>query len=443
MEQLTAQVEEMSQSLEDAKEQRNALLRERFEKKEQRRYFRAQMREARAAGNDARIHEIDGRLDALEEEIQDLDGQIEDLEDTIDITGDQVEDALDALDDMAEDAQETLEEEGQQEDQEWAQKLEHTVDRLNGLLQKGFQKVADKLEHLDLDQVSENVQTAATKAAKTVSEVATDAAKTVSGVATDAAKTVETAWSEAKENRQKPGGIGDCRVSGSSVIDGGCYNRITVSGGCKVSSDLVCRELSTSGSFRACGGVDCNGPVRVSGSFHCAGPLLAGSLSSSGSVKVQEDLRSGTVTSTGGLHVGGDCKGTVIRSSGTLQVEGDLEADSFTSTGGLRVGGMVNADVVNIRLSMMESTAGSIGGSKVHVAQSVTGGLLSGILKPTGGRLTCESIEGDQVELAGVTAQVVRGTNVVIGAGCDIQQVEYTETCTVDSDAKVGSCTKV
>ena len=44
VENLTAQVDEMNLRLEDAREERNELLRQRFDLKEQRRYFRAQLR---------------------------------------------------------------------------------------------------------------------------------------------------------------------------------------------------------------------------------------------------------------------------------------------------------------------------------------------------------------------------------------------------------------
>ena len=103
---------------------------------------------------------------------------------------------------------------------------------------------------------------------------------------------------------------------------------------------------------------------------------------------------------------------------------------------------MINAEQVEIQLRA-ESQVGSIGGSKVQVTQSPTTGFLSGILKNNVGSLTCDSIEGDEVDLTAVKASVVRGANVVIRNGCDIDQVEYTGTCTVDGDARVGGCVKL
>ena len=431
-EDLTAQVDEMSARLEEAREERSSLLRQRFDLKEQRRYFRAQLREAKAEGNADRVAKIETRLTELADQLDDLDDKIDALEDAIDETSDHMDDIMDQVDDL----EETLEEDPFEDPDEntgdsQSDAITAAMEKLNGLLTKGFQKMADTLENLDLEKVSENVQSAASKAYKTVE-----------GVASDAARNLDHAWNEAKESREQPGGIGDYKISGSSTIDGGCYNRITASGSCKVSSDLVCRELRVSGSFRALGSVDCNGPVRTTGSLNVSGDLLAGSLSSSGSTKVQGNLESGSLTATGGLSVSGNVKAKALRSSGGLHVDGDVEADSFTSTGGLNVGGMINADEISIQTALSQSKAGSIGGSTVRVYQTGTGGLLK-YLGTSAGTLTCDSIEGDEVDLTAVKAHVVRGATVVIRGGCEIDQVEYTETCTVDGDARVGTCVKI
>ena len=427
---LTSQVDEMNERLETARDQRGELLRERFDLKEQRRYFRAQLREAKAEGNADRILQVEDRLEDLGRQLEALDSQIDSLEEDIDGISDEMDGIMDQVDDLGGALEEEPGESSSADQSSFD--LNRAMEKFNSLLTRGFQKMADTIENIDLDKVTEKTQSAVTRAAKTVS-----------GMATDTARTVESAWNDAKESREAPGGIGDYRISGSSTIDGGCYNRIAASGSCKVSSDLVCRELKVSGSFRACGSVDCNGPVRTTGSLHCAGKLLAGSLVSSGSTKIQGDLECGPLSSTGGLAVGGNLKGTAIRSSGGLHVDGDVEADSFRTTGGLEIGGMVNADVVDIQVSVSQAKIGSIGGSQVKVTQSASAGLISNLLKPTSGTLTCDSIEGDQVDLTAVKAGVVRGGTVVIRSGCDIDQVEYTETCTVDGDARVGNCVKV
>lgn len=436
IEALRAEAQTLTAQMDAAKEQLTALQRERFDLKEQRRYFRSQLREAKAESNEERIGKINLRLEELEQQLDEKESQIDTLDQVIEDLDDQMDEISDDLDEIMEQFEraggEAAAVEGEVvKDWDWGRHLEQTMDQLNNLLQRGFKKAADTLESIDFEKVGENVQSAAFKAAKTVS-----------GVASDAAKSVETAWNDAKEKNAQPGGVGDFRGSGSSVIDGGCYNRINVSGACKVSSDLVCRELRCSGSFKALGGVDCNGSVHVSGAFHCEKDLIAGRFSGSGSAKVLGSMSCGAFTSSGGLQVGKNLKGTEIRSSGGLRVGGDVEADSFSSTGCIHVDGMINAEQVHIRL-WDKCSAGSIGGSKVLVTRDPATGFLSGILRNSFGGLTCDSIEGDEVDLTAVKAQVVRGADVVIRIGCDIDQVEYTGTCTIEDSARVGNCVKV
>ena len=153
---------------------------------------------------------------------------------------------------------------------------------------EGLKKVADTLEHVDFENVGRDVSSAVNKAGKIVVNVSTEAARSV-----------ENAWNEAKDNRQKPGGVGDYRVSGSAVLDGGCYNKISCTGSCKVSSDLVCREISTSGSFHACGNVDVSGDIRATGAFRCDGNVQSGGMSCSGSTRIDGNLKSGLMNVPG------------------------------------------------------------------------------------------------------------------------------------------------
>lgn len=421
--QLEQQLEEMNNKLEDAREQRNSLLRERFDLKEQRRYFRNQRREAVEAGNEERVAMLDARLEEMEDKLEDIDSRIEEIEGVIEATNDNMDEVRDTMDDAKdrmEDAQEAAEEAGQ-EQFDLGEQWDKAMEGLNQVLQKGLKAVADTLEHVDFESIGQDVTSAVTKASKNV----------------------KSAFNEAKDNRQKPGGVGDYRVSGSGVLDGGCYNRISCTGACKVSSDLVCREISTSGSFHACGNVDCSGEIHSSGSFHCSGNVETGEMSSSGATKIGGNLKSGLLNVPGSLSVDGNISAGEMQVSGSLKVGGDCEADSFTASGSLNVGGIVNADVVKIRLVRSQSTVGSIGGSQVTVERSATAGFLSNILKPKYGTLECDSIEGDQVDLEGVAANTVRGTRVVIHGGCSIGRVEYSETCTIEDGAQVGQCEKV
>lgn len=421
---LTEKLGEISAQIEEKKQARSDLLRQRFDLKEQRRYYRAQLREAEAVD---RKEKVQGKLQELEAEVEKLETDIHDLEKEIEKLGDQADDLSIEIGKAADETETSDYESLEDEDMDWGEALGRTMDSFNDILRKGLRKAADTLEKVDLDKVSDSVETYAMKAAKT---------------AKFAAEKVGAAWNEATENRQKPGGIGDHHISGTGIMDGGCYNHISVSGGCKVSSDLVCREIKVSGSFRGHGNVDCSGDINVSGAFSGEKNVKAMNLTGTGTVKVLGNLEAEKIHVPGGLTVEGDISAREIKVTGSLKAAGDVEADSFTASGLVNVGGIINADEVNIKLDVSQSAVGSIGGSHVTVTQGSAGGLLSTFLKSVG-KLVTESIEGDELELHNVEADIVRGDKVTIHSGCNIGRVEYSEYCSIDETSVVGECVKV
>ena len=155
-------------------------------------------------------------------------------------------------------------------------------------------------------------------------------------------------------------------------------------------------------------------------------------------------MKTGILNTPGALNVGGSISATEMLVRGSLKAGGDCEAEGFTASGSLNVGGIINADVINIALAGTESSVGSIGGAMVTVTRTPATGFLSSLLSRTVlGTLSCESIEGDVLDLTGVQANVVRGTRVTIHSGSNIDRVEYSESCSIDADAVVGSCTKI
>ena len=68
----------------------------------------------------------------------------------------------------------------------------------------------------------------------------------------------------------------------------------------------------------------------------------------------------------------------------------------------------------------------AIGGGSIHILQKDTAVIL-GLFRTTPGRARIGSIEGDDIELENVEADIVRGKYVRIGHGCRIGTVEYGE----------------
>ena len=61
----------------------------------------------------------------------------------------------------------------------------------------------------------------------------------------------------------------DLKLSGSSVVPGGEYGKISLSGATVISGDVVCDSLTASGALK-CEAVECRGAVTLSGSLSCS-----------------------------------------------------------------------------------------------------------------------------------------------------------------------------
>ena len=235
----------------------------------------------------------------------------------------------------------------------------------------------------------------------------------------------------------------DMRISGSSTMPGGEYDRVSISGSGTVQGDLRCQSLSCSGSARVQGDVDCAGEVRSSGSSKVTGSITCESLGCSGAVKCEGSILSrGLIHSSGAMKVSGSLEGGEVDVSGGLEageihcgrlhcsggarVSGGVEAESVHLTGSAVIQGLLNAETVEISASR-GIRIGSIGGSSIRIYKPTQVSLL-GLFH---GSVSCAQvgdIEGDDVDLEYTQADVVRGRRVRIGEGCSIGRVEYSES---------------
>lgn len=232
----------------------------------------------------------------------------------------------------------------------------------------------------------------------------------------------------------------DLRISGSSTMPGGEYGQVRISGAGRVQGALRCDSLGCSGAAKVLGDVDCAGEARCSGavnvegalgcgSLHCDGSThclrlnCAGEVHASGSLVVEEALGAGQLDSSGSLQAGSIRCGE-LQSSGRLKVGGDVEAEQVRLSGAVQIPGLLNAEAVDIRAGGVE--IGSIGGSSIRILPGEGHGW--GIFRrSTPVCAQIGTIEGDDIELDCVQAQVVRGRRVRIGAHCRIGRVEYSE----------------
>lgn len=242
-------------------------------------------------------------------------------------------------------------------------------------------------------------------------------------------------------------------ISGSGRIAAGEYNeKISVSGSGRLDGNIRCSALSCSGSVKGDGSVECAEDVKVSGSCHIERDLVAKNISASGSLKVGGDVSAdGEIKASGSINTGGSIKCSTLKCSGSVGADREISAEEIHISGCVKCSGLMNAEKINIDMgnSSATSTVGSIGGSEIKV-QNCNGGkvisrmpLLKHIVGGSGKLRVDELIEGDVIALEYVTAPKVAGRIVAIGAGCDIDLVQYSEEIEVHPDAKVKNCEKV
>ena len=230
----------------------------------------------------------------------------------------------------------------------------------------------------------------------------------------------------------------DMRISGSSTMPGGEYDRVSISGSGTVQGDLRCQSLSCSGSARVQGDVDCAGEVRSSGSSKVTGSITCESLSCSGAVKCEGSILSrGRIHSSGAMKVSGSLEGGEVdvsggleaadircqelRCSGAMNVSGGVEAEAVRISGMAGIPGLLNAETVEIAANR----GIRIGSIRIYQPQQKS---LLGLFRSSCSCAQAGDIEGDDVDLEYTQADVVRGRRVRIGEGCSIGRVEYSES---------------
>lgn len=235
---------------------------------------------------------------------------------------------------------------------------------------------------------------------------------------------------------------GRISIAGSGSVGGGTYTDVHVSGSgrvidaietdtLRVSGTLVAEAPVKAGNVRVSGAATClkdlqADTVGVSGALTCGGSLTTEKLNVSGSVEVAERLSGGTIEITGEVKVGGDC-----------------EVERFKSRGGFTVGGLLSADTVDVKM-YGRCSAGEIGGESIEVRiyrnplQSLAAALGFGERTV----LETQSVEGDRVYLERTKARTVRGRDVELGEGCEIDLVEYSGELRQAADAKVKTVRK-
>ncbi len=251
----------------------------------------------------------------------------------------------------------------------------------------------------------------------------------------------------------------------------GEYGEVEINGIGKCSGPFTARSLEVNGVLKAQGAVRAD-EGEINGSLECGGRLDAGELEINGAVRVSgaagvadltvdgaltvegDKLECGRVECDGAIKVNGGMTASTIEVDGALNAKGDISADSITVDGCLNTEGQVSADRIHVEGTI---SAAEIVGDEVLIWYQTRGFTGLGFTITVGrkkfsfgensGRGHSDKgsqiglIEATTVALEGVTAQTVNGTDVTIGPGCVIENLDCNGILRLDEAAQVHNIT--
>ncbi|BBH23028.1 hypothetical protein Back11_43730 [Paenibacillus baekrokdamisoli] len=210
-------------------------------------------------------------------------------------------------------------------------------------------------------------------------------------------------------------------ISGLGSSNGGTVRLAKIEGIGRVDGDIICNDFIL------------NGKADVHGS------IKASTTDIKGTAAVKGNLHSDRLHIHGKVTIEGDLIGENIQLNGMVSVKGKCETEKFNMCGRLQMG-VLNAGNIQITLQGNSNIA-EIGGEHIQIRKQP--GIdfakwLKVLSIPLGNKLTAKIIEGDNVCVEYTTAEVVRGTNVTIGSGCEIGLVEYKAKFLQEKGSKVN-----
>ncbi|WP_035288400.1 polymer-forming cytoskeletal protein [Clostridium sp. KNHs214] len=233
--------------------------------------------------------------------------------------------------------------------------------------------------------------------------------------------------------------LGDVKILGSGESSGGEYNQVKILGSGDINGDLKCKELKVMGSGDINGNVDGEN-IKVAGAADIDGNVKGDYISVSGAADIKGDINCKELKIAGAIDVDGNVYSEEIKVSGAVEIGGNCEAEIFNSNGVFEIDGMLNAGEINIKLKG-KNEVGEVGGEKIDVRKNDEigfGRFFKMSFNNSITKLQCELIEGDEIYLEYTHAETVRGKNIVLGPGCNIENVEYSGSFNMSNESKVG-----
>ncbi|HUI30756.1 MAG TPA: polymer-forming cytoskeletal protein [Candidatus Acidoferrales bacterium] len=233
----------------------------------------------------------------------------------------------------------------------------------------------------------------------------------------------------------------DLKIIGDNSASGGLYRNAKIIGDSIINGNLDCINFKSIGNSRIEGNLRSK-HVRIVGSVSITGSLETEEVRIDGNVETNGDVNAGDLVLRGGVDIKGGVKSDDLRMTGYATIRKNCEAETFRSEGPLTIGGLLSADDIDIRIHSRCKVA-EIGGERVSIRRghhSKLANMLKSLFMPPDffkGKLIADSIEGDELQLEDTKAKIVRGKNVMIGDGCEIDLLEYEDACRINGRSTV------
>jgi cytoskeletal protein CcmA (bactofilin family) len=233
-------------------------------------------------------------------------------------------------------------------------------------------------------------------------------------------------------------------VNGSAMTSGGTFNKVKIRGDGTINGDLHCDQWKVFGNADVSGNVEAKS-VDIFGQANMRGNLEADMVKIFGEADIRGHVMLKDLNLRGAAHIGENLVGGNIHGYGEMKIGNDCEADSFSLKGVVTIGRTLNAEKIDLYLHFEDSRIAEMGGENIRVTKSKAFSALNFLKRFThdSAKLFAESIEGDKIYLEYTKAKVVRGNEVTIGPGCEIDLVEYQKSFQQDKKAKVIESKKV
>ncbi|MDF2837528.1 MAG: hypothetical protein K0Q63_3168 [Paenibacillus sp.] len=211
----------------------------------------------------------------------------------------------------------------------------------------------------------------------------------------------------------------DLRLVGTSESAGGRFAKLQITGDAKLVGNVACTNFALPGTPSS------NGDLKTE------------TLKLTGELRIRGQLQAGGCSGMGDIAADGGMRGEKLSLSGRIRSDGLIEAETLDVRGVVEAEQGINAGQATLRMYGPSRIKEIVGGT-ITVRKS-RGLKLKGMLQtdPNTG-LTAELIEGDEVYAEYTSAEIVRGTKVKLGPGCEIRRVEYRDSLQVHEKSSVG-----